>query len=392
MKNFAGTSMFEFINGSEQLLAQYAIKASQVECNLAIGQPELDPPEELTEKLSELICTSGYARYVPAIGDIKSRQAVADYLSGLGIKNTNYSQVAITNGARSMISLILMTLCRPNDQVFWFSPGYTYADTIKILNLCPHEFETVGPEFNPNLMSVMKLLGEAKNSGRLGAVIINNPINPTGRVWSPKELEALADVITKFEVFVISDETYAGLVFSGSQFIPFASIAGMRKRTITVGSGSKNLRLPAYRLGFAHGPEFFIQSLAEVVANICGCPNIFALQATQFLINHDKYVKEQLPLLLSKRQIIIDWCKKHNLKVAPLQGAFYAFVDFRSICVDKSLSNTQELADLLLGQGVGITPGSAFGRRYDYWVRISYAGPKDKLILGLEKISAFINH
>jgi aspartate/methionine/tyrosine aminotransferase len=391
MRNFASTSMFEVINQSSQLLAQYAVKASQVEFNLAIGQPELDPPEELTEKVGELICSPGYARYVPAIGDVQSRQAVADYFCKLGIKSARYSQVAIASGARSMISLVLMTLCRSNDQVFWFSPGYTYADTARILDLCPYEFETTGPDFNPDLITVMKLLSEAKSSGRLGTIIINNPINPTGRVWSLKELEALAEVITKFEVFVISDETYAGLVFPDSRFIPFASIAGMEKRTITVGSSSKNLRTPAYRLGFAHGPELFINSLAEVTANICGCPNIFALQATQFLIDSEKYVQEQLPLLSSKRQIIIDWCKIHNLKFAPLQGAFYAFVDFSSVCKDKGLLNTIKLADLLLEQGVGITPGPAFGRRYDHWARISYAGPEAKLILGLEKISSFIN-
>lgn len=381
----------ELLSQQPQLLATYAVKASKVDCNLAVGQPEMNPPEELHSDIRHLVNKPNYAGYAPAIGSIAARQCVAKHFKSLGIGNDSIEQVAITNGARSMISYVLMTLCNAGDRVLWFGPGYTYADTAKLLGLNPLMIPTRAGDFSPDLEVLQRQMGLAKNFGNLGAVIINNPVNPTGRVWSRDELTGVAQILTEYNVFVVADETYAGLVFDEAEFIPFATLEGMAERTVTVGSGSKSLRIPSYRLGFAHGPEEFIRALSGVVSNMAGCPNVFALTAAQDLYNNKKYAEEQLPALLRKRQMIIDWCLRYKLVSAPLQGAFYAFINFGPVLRQKGLADSMELAEALLERGVGVTPGEAFGENYGDWIRISYAGAEEILAKGLQRIGSYIS-
>ncbi len=382
----------ELLEEQPQLLGIYAVKASKVECNLAIGQPEMDPPEELHSSICNLINQAGYAGYVSAIGSAAARQAVADYFKSLGIGDGSIKQVAITNGARSMISYVLMTLCCPGNRVLWFGPGYTYADTAKLLQLNPILIPNKPIKFSPDLELLKIELNMAEKFKQLSVLVINNPVNPTGRVWSRQELESVAKIISDYNIFVIADETYAGLVFDDAEFVPFATIEGMAERTITVGSGSKSLRIPGYRLGFVHGPEEFIKALAVVISNMAGCPNVFALLATQELCHNLQHTQKQLPALLRKRQLIINWCCEHSLELTSPQGAFYSFINFKSVLKRKGLNDTKELADILLEKGVGITPGQAFGQCYGNWARISYAGPENILVKGLQIIGEYISN
>jgi len=374
-----------------QLLAEYAAKANKVECNLAIGQPEMDPPAEIHSKIIEMIDNNHYAGYVPSIGNKKAREAVANYFKSLNFTNVDINNVALTNGARSMISYTLITLCRGGDWVLWFGPGYTYADTIKLLGFNHLMVKTQEKIFSPDIELLESSIKMVESYGHLGAVIINNPVNPTGRVWSQDELEALAKVLTKYKVFIIADEVYAGLVFDNIKFVPFATINDeLTERIITIGSGSKCLRIPGYRLGFSHGPENFIEALNKTIANLAGCPNVFALIAAQELAHYQEHCQTQLSSLLKKRQIIIDWCQQHNLELTPPQGAFYAFVNVAPILKIKKIKSALELTEALLKCGVGVIPGEAFGD-YDEWIRLSYAGPEEILKQGLQLISNYIN-
>lgn len=391
MSNPKSGKLQQLLSQQPQLLAAYAVKAGKVKCNLAIGQPEMDPPEELRSDVAHLICKPRYAGYVPAVGSAVARQAVADYFKTMGFGEASYEQVAITNGARSMISYVLMTLCNAGDRVLWFGPGYTYADTARLLGFTPVLVPTSLDGFSPEARTLKLKLAMAEKVGRLGAVIINNPVNPTGRVWSRKELKSIAKIISDYDVFVIADETYAGLVFDEAEFVPFATLEGMAERTITVGSGSKSLRIPGYRLGFAHGPEDFIKALSGVISNMAGCPNVFALTAAQDLYNNNKYAEEQIPDLIRKRQLVIDWCQRHGLELVPPQGAFYAFINVAPILKSKHLGDSLELADALLERGIGVTPGAAFGDHYGNWIRLSYAGPEEILSQGLQLIGEYVS-
>jgi aspartate/methionine/tyrosine aminotransferase len=232
----------------------------------------------------------------------------------------------------------------------------------------------------------------AKGATREIAVVVNNPVNPTGRVWAYEELEGVARLVRESGAWVVADETYADFVY-GTTFVPFATLPGMAERTVTIRSASKELRIPSYRLGYATGPTEIVQAMATIAGECAGSTNFAAHAAVATLPSHREFVSEVLPGLDGRRQTVINWAAELGLEVAPAEGGFFAFVNVGPR-LPRGMTTCQ-FVDFLLARGVGVVPGEAFAPRdqpdlLSGWVRISYAGEEGKLMLGLQRIEEAI--
>ena len=368
------------------LLQVYAGKAGKTQFNLSIGQPEMPPPHLATQAVRAFSSNPQHARYTPAGGSVKSRINVAKVFEQLGFTDISQENVAISNGAKSLISSAMRTLGRVGTPVFWFEPGYTYGRMAMINGLNPVTMHLTNhpSEFD----RAIALIDEHYRSVEAisGILIINTPTNPTGMVWSRDQLLKLAYLVSQYDMRVIADETYADLVYSGYEHISFAQLPEMFERTITIRSASKELRMPGYRIGYAVGPKNLMRLLKMVLGDCEGCPGTLSQAAFNAVAtNHAFFANEQMPGLQVKRQMVMNWCDKNGFEYYPIGGAFYAFVNLESQLV--KWRDSVGLADDLLKHdpSVGIIPGRAFSGflSFDKWVRISFAGSEDDLVSGL---------
>ncbi len=377
------------------LLQEYAIKAGQEGVvSLAIGQSEMEPPSGLLNLIVEYIVRKGYARYTAAVGDRDVRSKLVELFSRLGVKDLNVDQIAMSHGAKLLLDVSMRAMADIDDVVIWFSPGYTYGRTAKhnrIESIC---LPTADHGFRPDLEALSRVL-EDLPAWKKPIVIVNNPVNPTGCVWQKDELQALVEILAKYRAKVITDETYADLVLDGPPITCLGSFDDISDQTIVIRSGSKELRAPAYRIGYMAVPLSYMPRVKDILNDCVGCPNLLARLSAPFLLEHQRFAQEQLPALRAKCGLVGEWCRQNGLVHAPMEGAFYSFIDFDPILQAKDFKDTIELADrLLIEAKVGIIPGRAFSSApkpdCDSWARISFAGDKFDLVEGLERISRYI--
>ena len=377
------------------LLQKYAGLAGRAKISLAVGQPEMPPPPEIVEVVREFSLNPVHARYTPAGGRSDLLVEVAAHFATLGFADKNPDNFLVSHGAKLLIDVALRALGNPGDRVIWFGPGYTYGRTAQLNGFESVIIRCLPPDFNPDLEVLESQLLAAEAAHKSAVVIINNPVNPTGRVWGSDVLDALADILSCHGVSVIADETYAGLAYTPEALAaqPFALNSKLNESSVvTIRSGSKGMCIPGYRLGLAHGPQRIISAMRSILGDCVGCPNTLTQEvAYRTLSQYSEFCQRQLEPLKEKRQLVTNWCLQHNLQVAPMDGAFYAFVNFAPLPGHLQLDNSCALADLFLEKlGVGVIPGCAFGERltdFSQWVRISYAGPRVDLQEGLKHIS-----
>lgn|GEM_PF-1970679 len=383
------------------LLNQYAARAAKVEHNLAIGQLSEPPPDEVVEAVGLALKGPQHSRYMPAAGSLEAREIVARTFAEVGIEATP-ERCIISNGAKTLVDVALRVLLEPGDPwtggsgdyVVWFSPGYPPFERGAHINC----YQTVAvecapPMFAPDLRSLEEWLQVATSATRTVAVVVNNPVNPTGQVWSRKELEAVAKLVGRFGAWILADETYAEFDYEG-RFVPFATLPGMAGCTVTVRSGSKELRVPSYRLGYATGPAEIIKAMGIITGECVGCPSFVSAAAAACLMDRREHCREVIGELEKRRRMVIDWADRLGLPMAPPEGGFFAFINVGPRLPEGM--TTCQFADRLLGRGVGVIPGEAFAPHdrpgiLSGWLRLSYAGPESTVREGLGLIAAAIS-
>lgn len=370
---------------AQSLLNRYAKAASNAPYNLAIGQLPDRLPRESIERMLQVLLEPDHGKYLPVTGSLDAREAVSRVFTSMGISVAANSCI-IGNGAKSLVFTALMALREEVDSVIWFTPGYPpFERASHMAGLRTIAVSCGSPQFQPNL----NRLSEALEASTCGVVIVNNPVNPTGRLWSRHDLEGISEIANAHGAFVLADETYGDFVMEG-EFVPFASISGNEDYTITIRSGSKELRAPSYRLGYATGPLAKIDAMAAFAGECLGCPSFVADRLARMLPCKRIAVSQVIRRLRQNRQIVTDWCQINGYRFAPMEGGYFAFVH---LPLADGHSGCEFATELLEAQGVGIIPGEAFaeqGQEGDLngWFRISYATEEAILRAGLTRIQS----
>ena len=324
--------------------------------NLSQGFPDFNPPKQITDRLSE-VASEGPHQYALTWGAKNFRDAIAaKYEHFSGIKVDPESEIVVTCGSTEAMMATMLSITNPKDKVVIFSPFYENygADTI-LSGAEPIYVPLVPPDFT---FSIEQLENAFKQGAK--ALILCNPSNPCGKVFTFEELTAIADVVKKYDAYVVTDEVYEHIVYAPNKHIYMQALDGMRERTIVCNSLSKTYSITGWRLGYViANPEIIdrVKKVHDFLTVGAAAPLMEA--ATVGLKFDDKYYDELAAHYAHMKEVFVGGLEKLGLKYTDPQGAYYVLVDVSEFGVKDDVKFCEWLAQYV---GVAAVPGSSFFR------------------------------
>ncbi|MBL7979507.1 MAG: pyridoxal phosphate-dependent aminotransferase [Bacteroidetes Order II. Incertae sedis bacterium] len=350
---------------------------------LSAGEPDFPTPQPIVSAAMEALSGGRGFTYTDNTGLLALRREIS-----IKLKNHNYleyspNEIICSNGGKQSVAQALMVLCRPGDEVLIPAPYWvSYPEMTVLAGGTPVPMPTsVMTEYRitPNQL-------EAAITQHTRVLILCSPSNPTGSVYSPEELKAVADVLSKYpNVWVISDELYEHVIFD-AKHISFASLKGMKERTITINGFSKAYAMTGWRLGYAAGPLDVVKAMDKVQSQTTSNPSHLSQLAGIAALQMDfEPIAQMVRAFRERRDTVLALLNDiDGIKCPKPEGAFYLFPDvssfFGKTAPDGNLIQTaEELALYLLREAhVATVAGEGFGDPNG--LRISYATSLDKLV------------
>ena len=350
--------------------------------NLSQGFPDFDPPQPLLDRLAQ-VSREGPHQYAVTWGAENFRQALAAKQSHfMGLSIDPDSQVLVTCGSTEAMMCAMMTVVDPGDKVAVFSPFYeNYGADAILSGAQPIYVPLVPPEygFDP------EVLEDAFRQGAK-ALILCNPSNPCGKVFTLTELETIAFLAEKYDAYVITDEVYEHIIYAPYRHTYFASLPGMFQRTISCSSLSKTYSITGWRLGYLIAPAEIIE-VAKKVHDFLTVGAAAPLQeaAIPGLTMGEEYYAQLQQTYAKKRDFFLKGLDNLGIRHNVPQGAYYVMLDISEYGYDSDLAFCEDLATKV---GVGAVPGSSFFREnVNHLIRLHFAKREDTLAQALDRLS-----
>ena len=349
--------------------------------NLSQGFPDFDPPKEILNRL-EQVAHEDFNQYAITWGAQNFREALAKKQSKyMNLDLDSNKNIVITCGSTEAMMAAMMSVCDPNDKVIVFSPFYENygADTI-LCGANPIYVPLHPPVFN---FDREELENAFKQNPK--ALILCNPSNPCGKVFSKEELEYIASLAIKYDTYVITDEVYEHIVYAPYKHTYFASLPGMFERTISCSSLSKTYSITGWRLGYCIAPENIIEQIKKVHDFLTvGAAAPLQEAAVVGLEFSDAYYDELQKLYTHKKDLFINGLKELNIPHTEPQGAYYVMVDISEFGYDSDLDFC---VDLIKNVGVAAVPGSSFFKEEENrYIRFHFAKKDETLLAALDRL------
>lgn len=349
--------------------------------NLSQGFPDFDPPKEILNRL-EQVAHEDYNQYAITWGAQNFRDALAKKQSKyMNLDLDSNKNIVITCGSTEAMMAAMMSVCDPNDKVIVFSPFYENygADTI-LCGADPIYVPLHPPVFN---FDKEELENAFKQNPK--ALILCNPSNPCGKVFSKEELEYIASLAIKYDTYVITDEVYEHIVYAPYKHTYFASLPGMFERTISCSSLSQTYSITGWRLGYCIAPENIIEQIKKVHDFLTvGAAAPLQEAAVVGLEFSDAYYDELQKLYTHKKDLFINGLKELNIPHTEPQGAYYVMVDISEFGYDSDLDFC---VDLIKNVGVAAVPGSSFFKEEENrYIRFHFAKKDETLLAALDRL------
>lgn len=356
------------------------------------GEPDFNTPDNIKEAGIAAI-NANKTRYTPSAGIMELRQAACKRLKeDCGLDYTP-AQIVAASGAKHNIYIALRCLTNPGDEVILPAPFWvSYCELIKMVGGEPvivHAGEESGFK-----MTAAQL--EAAITPKTKALILNNPSNPTGMMYTEAELRAIADVCMKHDLYVIADEIYYSLVYDGAKFTSFASLGeDVKEHTILINGVSKSYAMTGWRIGFAAANEHLAKVMSNYLSHSTGAPSSIAQwAAVDALAGPQGGVDEMRAAFEERRNYIVERMNSiEGVSCIKPEGAFYVMMNLDQL-IGKTLhgvtiTDSDVFADVFLKEGlVAVVPCSGFGA--PNFVRWSYATSMDNIKEGLDRLEKFL--
>lgn len=350
--------------------------------NLSQGFPDFDPPAEITDRLAQ-VAKEGPHQYALTWGAKNFRDAVAkkyEHFSGVTVDPE--SEIVVTCGSTEAMMATMMSITNPGDKVVIFSPFYENygADTI-LSGAEPIYVPLVPPTFDFD----REQLEDAFRQGAK-AIIVCNPSNPCGKVFTREELEFIGELAEKYDAYVVTDEVYEHIIYEPYQHVYMQSLPGMRERTIVCNSLSKTYSITGWRLGYViAGAEICdrVKKVHDFLTVGAAAPLMEA--ATVGLLFQDEYYRELADHYAHMKEVFVGGLKKLGFSFTDPQGAYYVLMDVSEFGVKDDVKFCEWLAREV---GVAAVPGSSFFREdVNHLIRFHFAKQDKTLQAAIERLS-----
>jgi aspartate aminotransferase len=345
--------------------------------SLASGDPSFDTPDHIREAGIAAI-RGGRTHYSAPMGEADLRHAVASYLSTLGGGAFEAEHVLITNGAASGIYASMVAYLDPGDEVLLHDPSYSlYWDVARSAGAVP-----VFVPWTPRLRLDMEALEQAVTP-RTRMLVLNNPVNPTGIVFTETEMRAVMDFVLRHDLLIISDEAYDHLVFDGRPMISAARFAALADRTIVINTCSKTFAMTGWRIGYVAARGGLLRGPAVIHRTSVGFVNTIGQRAAvAAFATKTNWPGRMLDEYARRRDLMCDLVNAMpGLHCDKPEGAFYVFVRVAAPVTSEALT------EHCLKHGVAVRSGTEFGARGEGFIRLTFAGEPAQFQPGLERLA-----
>ena len=353
--------------------------------SLGVGEPDFDTPWHIRDE-GIFSLEKGRTAYTSNAGLKELKIEISKYLERRFSVSYGYdTEMMITVGGSEAIDLAMRAMLDPGDEVLVPQPSYvSYTPCALLANGVPvvinlkeeNEFRLTAEELEASITPNTKLL------------VLPFPNNPTGAIMERKDLEAIAEVVEKHDLFVLSDEIYAELTYlEGQDHVTIASLPGMRERTVLINGFSKSYSMTGWRLGYACAPKEILEQMLKIHQYAIMCaPTTSQYAAVEAVRNGDGDVAGMREEYNGRRRYLMHRFREMGLKCFEPFGAFYAFP-----CIQEFGMTSEEFATRMLQEEkVVVVPGTAFGDCGEGFLRISYAYSLDSLKEALDRMEAFL--
>lgn len=355
--------------------------------NLSQGFPDFDPPAQLLDSLSAIASDPKplYHQYSITWGSQTMREALAakqEHFMGMPVDpNQN---IVVTCGSTEAMMAAMMTVTNPGDKVVIFSPFYENYGADTILSGAEPIYVPLNP---PTFDFDREVLEAAFRDNDPKAIVLCNPSNPCGKVFTRKELTFIADLCKKYDAYCITDEVYEHIVYAPHEHVYMATLPGMFERTISCSSLSKTYSITGWRLGYTIAPAEITERIKKVHDFLTVGAAAPLQEAVVTALNFDdSYYDEVLDLYTAKRDLFCQGLGSIGLTHNVPQGAYYVMMDISEFGYDSDLEFCEDLASKV---GVGAVPGSSFFREpVNHLIRFHFAKRDETLNAALENLKS----
>lgn len=358
------------------------------------GEPDFDTPKHIKEAAIKAI-NEGFTKYTPASGTVELKSAIVNKLKEENGLSYDISNIVVSNGAKHSLVNAFMAILNPMDEVIIPTPFWvSYPEMVKLADGVPVFVETT--EENNFKFKVSDLEGVLTSKTK--ALVLNNPSNPTGMLYTKAELKEIADFAVKNNIYVISDEIYEALVYDGQE--SFVSIAGFSEEikdlTIIINGVSKTYAMTGWRIGYTASNEKIAKAMSNIQSHATSNPNSIAqAAATAALMGPKDEIAKMKQAFFERRNHLVDLINGiDGVSCIKPNGAFYVMMNISDILGKKYngvvVDTVDTLCEMLLSEvKLALVPGTGFGA--PNYVRWSYATSMDNINEGIKRLKDFIS-
>lgn len=356
--------------------------------NLSQGFPDFDPPKEIMDALAKA-AYEGPHQYSITFGAKNFRDALAKK-QGKAMKREidPDTEIVVTCGGTEAMMCAMMTICNPGDKVMVFSPFYeNYGADAILSGADPIYIPLVPPEYNFDLSQI-----EAGFQAGAKAIIICNPSNPCGKVFTEEELISIGNLALRYDAFVVTDEVYEHMVYAPNHHTCMASLPGMFEHTITCNSLSKTYSITGWRLGYLVGPAWVVEGAKKVHDFLTVGAAAPLQEAAAVGLNFpDRYYEELLALYTEKRNHFLEGLDRIGLKHNVPQGTYFVMVDISEFLALPQFEGWTDLEFcewMIKNIGVAAVPGSSFFREnVNHLIRLHFARQEETIDEAIRRLA-----
>ena len=356
------------------------------------GEPDFKTPDNISMAAIAAIC-EGKTKYTPAAGIIPLRKAIAERLKADCGVDYDYTQIVIASGAKHSVYIALAAITNPGDEIIIPAPFWvSYYEMVRMVGGTPVIVQAgEDQDFKITAEQV-----EAAITEKTKCLMLNNPSNPTGMIYSKDELQAIADVCVKHDLYILADEIYYQLIYDGMEFTSMASLGEeVKERTLLINGVSKSYAMTGWRVGYCAANKKLAKIMSNFLSHSTGAPSTISQWASVEALNGPQEgIEVMRKAFLERRDYIVKRINEiPGVSCIKPNGAFYVMVNIEKL-VGKTLGgklieNDDDFAVALLEKAlVAVVPCSGFGIKN--FVRWSYAASMENIEKGLDRLEKFV--